>query len=98
MGNSVVRRSAPVVIDWRWHYNVPKVVLWVVGIFTLLLWSRLQSEMEGWRMVVPALLAFMLFQMEGLGVLTLTLIVVWRFVWWRRRHKNELRRDDEDIR
>jgi len=81
---STARESSPEFVEWHWHYHAPSMTLWAIGIL-LLVWSWVQRDTSGWRIVLPAVLAFVLWQMENGSVFTVTLAVTWLAIFLLNR-------------
>ena len=80
------RQSAPELFEWRWHYHIPTLAIWAIGI-SMLVWSKVRGDNEGWRIVVPVVLAFVLWRMEGMGIPAVTLAAAWFGIWFTNRRK-----------
>ena len=72
--------SKPAIIYWRWYYHLPSLAVWLAAIVTLLV-SKVSKVRRDWLIVIALVLSFVLWQMDGMGVLAAVLAVVWIFVW-----------------
>lgn len=85
-GGPELSESTPEFFQWRWSYHAPSVTIWAIGA-CVLVWAGIRRDTDGWRFVVPAILAFLLLQMDGVGVLTVSLAAAWAAVWFTCRYK-----------
>ena len=74
--------------QWRWYYPAPSVGLWVLIVLLLVLVKRTRTA-RAWLILLAVVLAIVLWQMEGLSPLFVSLgaagIIVWLLGGWLSR-------------
>jgi membrane-bound ClpP family serine protease len=77
-----------VCFQWRWYYPAASVGLWVLIVLLLVLVKRTRTA-RAWLILLALVLAIVLWQMEGLSPLFVSLgaawIIVWRLGGWLSR-------------
>ena len=72
--------STPVSYRWRWHYYLPSLALWTL-IAALAVLTRGSRNRRGWPVFLLAGLMIVLVQIEGLGILLVSAVIVWIAAW-----------------
>ncbi len=72
--------SAPTIVNWRWYYHLPNLAVWLVAV-TALVVTKVSNTRRDWLVVIALVLSFVLWQMEGFGVLVAILALAWIVVW-----------------
>ncbi len=73
--------SRPAIIQWRWYYHLPNLAVWLAAVSALVV-SKLSTVRRDWLIVIALVLSFVLWQMDGFGVLAGVLAIAWIFVWF----------------
>jgi len=82
--------------QWRWYYPAPSVGLWALIVSLLVVVKRTRSA-RAWLILIALVPAIILWQMEGLSPLFLSLGAAAIIVWlvggahptYRTRHRGE---------
>jgi hypothetical protein len=72
--------SKPAAIHWRWYYHLPSLSVWLAAIAALIV-SKLSKVRRDWLILIALVLSFVVWQMDGVGILVAVLAIVWIFVW-----------------
>ncbi len=72
--------SKPAIVQWRWYYHLPNLAVWLAAISALVV-SKVSEVRRDWLIVIALVLSFVLWQMDGFGILVGALALVWIFVW-----------------
>ena len=80
--------------QWRWYYHVPNLLLWAAALASLVLLYRRRGPLNN-VLAIPAVLMFVLLQLEGFSGLLLSLIAVWIILAVVRKRRLAL--EDEPI-
>lgn len=73
--------SRPVIVQWRWCYHLPNLAVWLVAMSALVV-SKISTVRRDWLIVIALVLSFVLWQMDGFGVLAAVLTIAWIFIWF----------------
>jgi lipopolysaccharide export LptBFGC system permease protein LptF len=96
LGDLGPSEGAAVSFQWRWYYPAPSVGLWALLVFLLILVKRTHTA-RAWLILIAVVLAIILWQMEGLSPLFVSLGAAAIIVWlvggahptYRARHRGE---------
>ena len=72
--------SKPAIVQWRWYYHLPSLAVWLAAIVALLVLKGSKVRRD-WLIVIALALSFVVWLMDGVGILVGVLAIVWIFVW-----------------